>query len=121
VTSLHLTIEWTLLNQYRALSLDCQVEMEIALFSCSENSSCYPRRSPQPGRACCRLIARVAPSAGRRFGSYKLRKERTRDINVKDVFDTLLKNVRHLKGWTVCGIALVSFAAGSLITARLAT
>jgi hypothetical protein len=24
------------------------------------------------------------------------------------------------KGWTVCGIALVSFAAGSLITARLA-
>jgi NIPSNAP len=25
-----------------------------------------------------------------------------------------------LQGWTVCGIALVSFAAGSLITARLA-
>jgi hypothetical protein len=41
-------------------------------------------------------------------------------MNVKDVFDTLLKSVRHLKGWTVCGIALVSFAAGSLITARLA-
>ena len=41
-------------------------------------------------------------------------------MNVKDVFDTLLKNVRHLKGWTVCGIALASFAAGSLITARLA-
>lgn len=27
---------------------------------------------------------------------------------------------RKFKGWTVCGIALVSFAAGSLITARLA-
>jgi hypothetical protein len=26
----------------------------------------------------------------------------------------------RFKGWTVCGIALVSFAAGSLITARLA-
>jgi hypothetical protein len=24
------------------------------------------------------------------------------------------------KGWTVCGIALVSFAAGSLVTVRLA-
>jgi hypothetical protein len=26
----------------------------------------------------------------------------------------------RFKGWTVCGIALVSFAAGSLVTARLA-
>ena len=41
-------------------------------------------------------------------------------MNMQDVFGTVLKNVRHLKGWTVCGIALVSFAAGSLITARLA-
>jgi hypothetical protein len=29
-------------------------------------------------------------------------------------------NRRSLKGWTICGIALISFAAGSLITARLA-
>jgi hypothetical protein len=29
-------------------------------------------------------------------------------------------NCRKFKGWTVCAIALVSFAAGSLITARLA-
>jgi len=41
-------------------------------------------------------------------------------MDIQDVFGTVLRNVRHLKGWTVCGIALVSFAAGSLITARLA-
>jgi NIPSNAP len=41
-------------------------------------------------------------------------------MNMQDVFDKLLKSVRYLKGWTVCGIALVSFAAGSLLTARLA-
>jgi hypothetical protein len=29
-------------------------------------------------------------------------------------------NCWKFKGWTICGIALVSFAAGSLITARLA-
>jgi hypothetical protein len=29
-------------------------------------------------------------------------------------------NLWKFKGWTVCGVALVSFAAGSLITARLA-
>jgi hypothetical protein len=29
-------------------------------------------------------------------------------------------NRRNLKGWTVCGIALISFAAGSLVTVRLA-
>jgi len=29
-------------------------------------------------------------------------------------------NRQKYKGWTVCGIALVSFAAGSLVTARLA-
>ncbi len=75
-------------------------------------------------------------------------KERTLDMNLLDVFDTLLKKVRYasrtlgkspactavpemtlalglgtnrsrFKGWTVCGIALVSFVAGSLITARL--
>ncbi|HYL74445.1 MAG TPA: NIPSNAP family protein [Bryobacteraceae bacterium] len=37
-------------------------------------------------------------------------------MNVVRVFDSLLKN----KGWAVCGIALASFAAGSLLTARLA-
>ena len=41
-------------------------------------------------------------------------------MDMQDIFGTELRNVRHLKGWTVCGIALVSFAAGSLITARLA-
>ena len=70
-------------------------------------------------------------------------------MNVQDIFDTLLKNVRYasrtlrkmpaltavaamtlakglgasrwkINGWTVCGITVVSFAAGSLITARLA-
>ena len=41
-------------------------------------------------------------------------------MDMQDIFGTVLRNVRHLKGWTVCGIALVSFAAGSLITARLA-
>jgi hypothetical protein len=41
-------------------------------------------------------------------------------MNMQDVFGTVLRNVRNLKSWTVCGIALVSFAAGSLITARLA-
>lgn len=29
-------------------------------------------------------------------------------------------NCRKCKGWTVCGIALISFAAGTLISARLA-
>jgi hypothetical protein len=29
-------------------------------------------------------------------------------------------NCQTFKGWTVCGIALVSFAAGSLVTVRLA-
>jgi hypothetical protein len=29
-------------------------------------------------------------------------------------------NRRNLKGWTICCLALISFAAGSLITARLA-
>ena len=32
----------------------------------------------------------------------------------------MTRNRRKFKGWTVCGIALASFAAGSLITARLA-
>jgi hypothetical protein len=41
-------------------------------------------------------------------------------MNMQDVFGTVLKNVRNLRSWTICGIALVSFAAGSLITARLA-
>src|ERR1700683_123333 len=41
-------------------------------------------------------------------------------MNMQHVFGTMLKNVRNLRSWTVCGIALVSFAAGSLITARLA-
>ncbi len=41
-------------------------------------------------------------------------------MNMQDVFGTMLKNVRNLRSWTICGIALVSFAAGSLITARLA-
>ena len=41
-------------------------------------------------------------------------------MNMQDVFGTVLKNVRSLKTWAVCGIALVSFAAGSLITAGLA-
>jgi hypothetical protein len=41
-------------------------------------------------------------------------------MNMQDVFGTVLKNVRNLRSWTICGIALVSFAAGSLVTARLA-
>ena len=41
-------------------------------------------------------------------------------MNVQKGFDTVLKSMRYLRSWTVCGIALVSFAAGSLITARLA-
>ena len=41
-------------------------------------------------------------------------------MNMQDVFGTVLKNVRNLRSWTICGIALVSFAAGSLITARVA-
>jgi hypothetical protein len=32
----------------------------------------------------------------------------------------MARNSRRFKGWTVCGIALVSFAVGSLFTARLA-
>ena len=32
----------------------------------------------------------------------------------------MARNSRKFKGWTVCGIALVSFAVGSLFTARLA-
>lgn len=32
----------------------------------------------------------------------------------------MARNSRKFKGWTVCGIALVCFAAGSVITARLA-
>ena len=41
-------------------------------------------------------------------------------MNMQEVFGTMLKNVRNLRSWPICGIALVSFAAGSLITARLA-
>jgi hypothetical protein len=41
-------------------------------------------------------------------------------MNMQDVFGTVLKNVRNLRSWTICGFALVSFAAGSLFTARLA-
>jgi len=41
-------------------------------------------------------------------------------MNMQDLFGTMLKNVRNLRSWTVCGIALVSFAAGSLITGRVA-
>jgi len=32
----------------------------------------------------------------------------------------MARNSRKFRGWTVCGIALVSFAVGSLFTARLA-
>ena len=32
----------------------------------------------------------------------------------------MARNSRKFQGWTVCGIALVSFAVGSLFTARLA-
>src|ERR1700734_3996296 len=41
-------------------------------------------------------------------------------MNMQDVFGTVLKNLRNLRSWTICGFALVSFAAGSLFTARLA-
>jgi hypothetical protein len=41
-------------------------------------------------------------------------------MKTKDLSPAMTRNRRKFKGWTVCGIALASFAAGSLITARLA-
>jgi NIPSNAP len=41
-------------------------------------------------------------------------------MRTKDLSPAMTRNRRKFRGWTFCGIALASFAAGSLITARLA-